>query len=108
MINPPDTQVVETEDAISSIQIIFHLTAAMARYKVSVNALADELNISHSSIANWRSGKIKPGLNRINEILVALTKIGDQDQLKASPLQLSDVLEWRVVEQQKSTKKTAF
>mgnify|MGYP001801510768 CR=1 FL=1 len=92
----------------ASIQIIFHLTEAMARYKVSVNALADELNISHSSIANWRSGKIKPGLNRINEILVALTKIGDQDQLKASPLQLSDVLEWRVVEQQISTKKTAF
>ncbi|WP_431732104.1 helix-turn-helix domain-containing protein, partial [Adonisia turfae] len=53
-------------------QIIFRLTETMARYKVSVNALSDELNISKSSIAHWRSGKTKPGLDRINEILVAL------------------------------------
>ncbi|MFG6094333.1 helix-turn-helix transcriptional regulator [Leptothoe sp. ISB3NOV94-8A] len=77
-------------------QIIFRLTEAMARYKVSVNALSDELGISKSSIAHWRSGKTKPGLDRINEILVALVKIGDPEQLQALPLRLSDVLEWRV------------
>ncbi|MDV3348581.1 helix-turn-helix transcriptional regulator [Leptothoe sp. LEGE 181152] len=81
-------------------QIIFRLTEAMARYKVSVNALSDELGISKSSIAHWRSGKTKPNLDRVNEILAAVIKIGDQDQLKALPLHLSDILEWRVSKQE--------
>ena len=81
-------------------QIIFHLTETMARYKVSVNALSDELGISKSSIAQWRSGKVKPGLDRINEILIVLLKIGDPEQLRAFPLQLSDVLEWRINKEQ--------
>ena len=77
-------------------QIIFHLTETMARYKVSVKALSEELGISTSSIAHWRSGKAKPSLDRLNEVMSALSKIGDPEQIQAFPLRLSDVIEWRV------------
>ncbi|MEM9264498.1 MAG: helix-turn-helix transcriptional regulator [Cyanobacteria bacterium P01_F01_bin.13] len=96
MTNPPDTQIIESENATLTVQIVFHLTEIMARYRVSVNALSDEMGVSTTSITQWRKGKTKPGLDRINEVMAALLKIGDQGQLRAFPLDLSDVLEWRV------------
>ncbi|EKU99747.1 putative transcriptional regulator [Leptolyngbya sp. PCC 7375] len=75
--------------------IIFRITEAMARYKVSVNSLADELGVSRSAISQWRQGNTKPDLDRLNTVMNALLKIGDKSQLEIFPLQLSDLLEWK-------------
>lgn len=75
--------------------IIFRITEIMARYKVSVAALSDELHISKSAISKWRQGTATPCFDRLNQIMGALKKIGDDDQLELYPLQLSELLEWR-------------
>ena len=76
-------------------QIIFRLTETMARYKVSVKALTEELDAGKSTVSKWRQGKALPSIERLNHIMTALKTIGDPDMLQLYPLRLSDLLEWR-------------
>ena len=75
--------------------IIFLITEIMARYRVSVVALSEELGIGTSAVSKWRQGTATPSFDRLNQIMNALKKTGDSDQLKLYPLQLSELLEWR-------------
>lgn len=76
--------------------IIFRLKEAMARYDVSVMELAHELRISQSAVSQWRQGHTKPDLDRLDAVITALRKIGDEDELKACPLTISVILEERI------------
>ena len=75
--------------------IIFRITEIMARYKVTASALAEEMGIGTNAISKWRHGKATPSFSRLDELMNALKKIGDNDQLELYPLQLSELLEWR-------------
>lgn len=75
--------------------IVFHISEIMARYKVSVTALSAELSVTRSTVSQWRQGNHSPSLDRVNDVMSAILKLGDTEQLKASPLCLRDVLEWR-------------
>ncbi|EKU99748.1 hypothetical protein Lepto7375DRAFT_1816 [Leptolyngbya sp. PCC 7375] len=75
--------------------IIFHISEIMARYKVSVTALSTELSVTKSTVSQWRQGNHSPSLDRVNDIMCAVLKLGDEERLKISPLHLRDVLEWR-------------
>ena len=75
--------------------IIFRITEIMARYKVSVVALSNELSIGTSAVSKWRQGTATPSFDRLNQVMNALKTIGDDEQLKLYPLQLSELLEWR-------------
>lgn len=82
--------------------IIFRITEIMARYRVSVDALSKELGISHSAISKWRQGTATPSFDRLDQIMNALKKTGNNDQLKLYPLQLSELLEWREEKERKT------
>lgn len=75
--------------------IIFHISEIMARYKVSATALSTELSVTKGTVSQWRQGHHSPSLDRVNDIMSAISKLGDAEQLKISPLHLRDVLEWR-------------
>ncbi|NEQ51857.1 MAG: helix-turn-helix transcriptional regulator [Leptolyngbya sp. SIO3F4] len=75
--------------------LIFRITEIMARYKVSVVALSNELGIGTSAVSKWRQGAATPSFDRLNQVMNALKKIGDDEQLTLYPLQLSELLEWR-------------
>ena len=67
----------------------------MERYKVSGKALAESLGVSQSAVSQWRQGNAKPDLERLDDILGALVKLGDPERLELFPLKISDILEWR-------------
>ena len=75
--------------------IIFRLAEAMERYKVSGKALAETLGVSQSAVSQWRQGNAKPDLERLDEILGALVRLGDPERLELFPLKISDILDWR-------------
>lgn len=75
--------------------IIFRISEIMARYKVSVVALSEELGVGKSAVSKWRQGTATPSFDRLNQVMNALKTIGDDEQLKLYPLQLSELLEWR-------------
>lgn len=75
--------------------MIFHISEIMARYKVSVTALSGELNVTKGTVSQWRQGNHAPSLDRVNDIMTAVLKLGNTERLKMSPLRLGDVLEWR-------------
>ncbi|MEM9804675.1 MAG: helix-turn-helix transcriptional regulator [Cyanobacteria bacterium P01_D01_bin.56] len=75
--------------------IIFRISEIMTRYRVSVVDLSKELGIGKSAVSKWRQGAATPSFDRLDQIMTALKKIGDDDQLKLYPLQLSELVEWR-------------
>ena len=74
--------------------IIFRITEMMARYRVSATALSVELDVTKGTVSQWRHGSSKPSLDRLDDIMDAIAKLGDKQQLNLFPLRLSDVLEW--------------
>ena len=74
--------------------ITLKLGEILARYKVTGAELAREMDVKESTVSNWRRDKQTPTLQHLDEILIAISKVGDKDRLKARPLVISDAIEW--------------
>ncbi|ESA37758.1 transcriptional regulator [Leptolyngbya sp. Heron Island J] len=77
-------------------KMLFKLKELMAKYDVSVKALALRLDVSSSTISEWRNGNKHPSVPKVNQILNAVLELGDQERLKFEPLTLSELIEWRL------------
>lgn len=74
--------------------IIFRLGEALERYKVTGTQLAEELGVSNSAVSEWRVGNATPSLKRLDNILAALHRLADREQLQRFPLTIADILHW--------------
>ena len=75
--------------------LIFKLKEVQAKYNVSGKDLAAQLGVVPSVVSDWRSGKKSPSLQRVDEILDAVLKLGDKERLEIDPLSLTELVEWR-------------
>ncbi|NEZ64632.1 XRE family transcriptional regulator [Leptolyngbyaceae cyanobacterium CCMR0082] len=82
--------------------IIFRIAEIMTRYKVTVADLANELEIQPNTVSQWRVGKSKPSIDKLNRIMNAIEDIGDSQQLELFPLNINDILSWKTEKQQKA------
>ncbi|NEZ65278.1 XRE family transcriptional regulator [Leptolyngbyaceae cyanobacterium CCMR0082] len=82
--------------------ITFHLGGLLSRYKVTGIALANEIGVDKSTVSRWRQGSQLPSLGNVNQVLIAIAKLGDEDRLKAHPPTMADALEWHLQQTEKN------
>lgn len=76
--------------------IIFKLKEVQARYNVKNVPLAKYLGLkSDSLITEYRTGAKVPKLDRVDRIMDAINKLGDEKKLALYPLSFSDLVEYR-------------
>ncbi|NEZ61203.1 helix-turn-helix domain-containing protein [Leptolyngbyaceae cyanobacterium CCMR0082] len=84
--------------------LILKLKEAQARYNVTNKALAEFIGVGKTLVSDWRAGRRRPSYERINLILGAIAHLGDDEQLKLFPLSISELLEWRDLNESLVTK----
>ena len=76
--------------------IIFKLKEVQARYNVRNIDLAEYLGLkSDSLISEYRSGTKTPKLDRVDQIMDAIRKLGNKEKLALYPLTFSGLVEYR-------------
>ena len=84
--------------------LILKLKEVQARYGVTNKDLARFVGVGKTLVSDWRAGRRRPSYERINLILGAIAQLGDDEQLKLFPLSISDLLEWRDLNESLVTK----
>ncbi|NEZ66633.1 XRE family transcriptional regulator [Leptolyngbyaceae cyanobacterium CCMR0082] len=92
--------------ASKSSMLIFRLKEVQAKYNIASKDLAECIGVTPSLISEWRSGRKHPNLGRVNAILNAILEIGDKNRLQLYPMSLSELIEWRPVQNEKSAEQS--